>query len=253
MTLHLTESGTGTPLVLLHAFPVDSRMWQAVRPELSAVTRFITPDQRGLGRSPRGDAEPSLDTAVADVLAMLDRFGLDRVVLGGCSMGGYLAMALLRVAPQRVSRLVLIDSRANADADQQRANRLAMAERVEAEGTRWLADTLLPGLLGATTHARRPELIPVVRQLISAQPPAGIAWALRAMAARPDSRDLLRSVDVPALVVVGEEDQLAPVDAAEEMADLLPRAELVTLPESGHLTALETPADLVTAIRRWLP
>ncbi|MCP2234994.1 Pimeloyl-ACP methyl ester carboxylesterase [Prauserella halophila] len=247
------------PLVLLHAYPLDARMWNAVRVPLSARTRVITPDQRGMGRSPFPDGsaaggEPSLDDAARDVVALLDRLELDRVVLGGCSMGGYLTMAVLRAAPERVGGLVLVDTKAGADTDEARANRLSVAERAETEGVAgWLADAMLPNLLSEHTREQQPEVEALVRELIDSQQPSGIAWAQRAMAARPDSTATLRAADVPALVLVGEHDGLAPPDAARAMADVLPDARLETIPDAGHLTPLEAPDAVAATITDWYP
>ncbi len=240
------------PLLLLHAFPVDARMWDAVRAPLAERLRLITPDQRGLGRSPLPETgrEPSLDDAARDVVALLDRLGLDKVVLGGCSMGGYLAMAVLRAAPERVGGLVFIDTKATADTPEAARARHDLAARVEAEGTGWLAETVLPGLLA---EKARPEVVERLRELITTQPPSGIAWAARAMAARPDAIETLRSAAVPALVVVGEEDGLTPLEAANTLVETVPDATMVVLPEAGHLTPLEDPAGVVEAILGWYP
>ncbi|RSN44788.1 alpha/beta hydrolase [Amycolatopsis sp. WAC 04197] len=240
------------PLVLLHAFPVDARMWDAVRAPLSERLRLITPDQRGLGRSPlpETDREPDLEDAARDVVALLDRLELDKVVLGGCSMGGYLTMAVLRLAPERVGGLVFIDTKATADTPEAAQARHDVAARVEAEGAGWMPDAVTPGLLA---EKARPEVVERLRELITTQPPSGIAWAARAMAARPDSLETLRSADVPALVVVGEEDGLTPLEAANTLVETLPDATLVVLPEAGHLTPLEDPAGVVEAILGWYP
>jgi len=253
--MRVTDTGEGTPLVLLHAFPVDSRMWSQVRGPLSAVARVITPDQRGLGRSPLppDPDPPGMEAVAGDVIALLDELGLARAVIGGCSMGGYAAMALLGMAPERVSGLLLVDTRPDTDDEERRAGRLAMAERVEREGTGWLADTVLPGLLAAGTPVLRSELIGEVRALVAAQPPAGVAWAQRAMAARPDAIDVLRSFDGPALVLVGERDALSPPALARSMADALPAGRLVELPGCGHLSPMEAPDEVVAAITAWLP
>jgi pimeloyl-ACP methyl ester carboxylesterase len=254
MNVHVTDTGTGTPLVLLHAFPVDSQMWDPVRDGLSEVARLITPDQRGLGHTPLPpDARPpSMDAVAHDVLGLLDSLRIERAVLGGCSMGGYAAMAMLRRAPHRVSGLLLIDTRPDADDADRRAGRLAMAGRAEREGTAWLADTVLPGLLAAGTPDVRPDLVGRLRSLINSQPAAGVAWAQRAMAARPDSTEILRSFRGPALVVVGERDVICPPELARTMARLLPAGELVELAGSGHLSPLEAPDELVEAVAAWL-
>lgn len=239
------------PLVLLHAYPFDARMWDPVRASLTARLRLITPDQRGLGRTPlpATDREPSLEDAARDVLALLDKLELDRVVLGGCSLGGYVTMALLRIAPERVGGLVLIDTRASADAPDAARNRHVTAERVESEGVKgWLADSMLPNLLATATPAAVAEKI---RDIVESQSPSGVAWALRAMAARPDSLDVLSGVDVPALVLVGEEDRATPPDDSRAMADALPNSDLVVLPGMGHMTPIEAPDAVSAAILSW--
>ncbi|MGP4018058.1 alpha/beta fold hydrolase [Saccharopolyspora sp. 5N708] len=267
--MHYIESGVGTPLVLLHAFPLDARMWNPVRARLEDQVRVITPDQRGLGESAldgssaRSLAEPvanrlvterpSIDVAAADILALLDRLELPRVVLGGCSMGGYVAMAVLRAAPQRVAGLLLVDTKAVADNDEQRANRFDVADRAERDGTSgWLTESMLPKLLGRTTHERRSEVVAAVRELIDAQPPDGVAWAQRAMANRPDSATALRSFPGPALVVVGAEDTLTPPENARDLANALPNSELLVLPDTGHLPSMESPDAFADAVIPWL-
>ncbi|MEU5260833.1 alpha/beta hydrolase [Amycolatopsis sp. NPDC021455] len=247
---------TELPLVLLHAFPLDSRMWNAVREPLASHVRVITPDQRGLGRSPLPESprEPSLEDAARDVVALLDRLELGRVVLGGCSMGGYLAMAVLRLAPERVGGLVLIDTKATPDTPEAAQTRLDVAARVEREGIKtWLAEANLPNLLAASTREQRPEVVETVREIIESQPAAGVAWTALALRSRPDSLDLLRDCGVPALVVVGEEDPITPVAAASEMAGVMEGSTLVVLPDAGHLTPLEDPAGVVEAILSWYP
>jgi pimeloyl-ACP methyl ester carboxylesterase len=216
----------------------------------------ITPDQRGLGRSPlpETDREPGLEDAARDVVALLDRLELDRVVLGGCSMGGYLAMAVLRLAPERVGGLVLIDTKATPDTPEAAQSRLDVAERVEDEGTGgWLAEANLPNLLAGSTREQRPDVVETVREIIESQPPAGISWTALALRPRPDSLELLRDCGVPALIIVGEEDPITPVSAASAMSEVMAGATLVVLPEAGHLTPLEDPAGVVEAILSWYP
>jgi pimeloyl-ACP methyl ester carboxylesterase len=244
------------PLVLLHGFPLDARMWNDVRAPLAARTRLITPDQRGLGRTPlpETDREPSLDDAARDLIALLDRLELDEVVLGGCSMGGYVSMAVLRAAPERVAGLVLIDTRSNAEPADGVVKRRESAARAEAEGhTGWLFESMLPNLLGPATREGRPDVVEALRELMDSQQPSGVAWAQRAIANRPDSLEILRATDVPALVVVGADDTLTPPEDSHVMAEALPNAKLVELPGAGHLTPMEDPAGVVEAILDWYP
>ncbi len=245
-------AGSGPPVVLLHAFPLSCAMWLAQREVLGATHRVITPDQRGFGGSELGDDPPSLDACADDVVALLDRLALDRVVLGGLSMGGYVAMALLRRHADRVSALVLADTKASADPPAAQANRERIATAVQQEGSTVLLDDVLPTLLGATSLAQRDGVVGRVRGLLQVAPPAAVAWAQRAMAARPDSLADLASYDGPALVVVGEEDTLSPPADAEAMAQALPRGRLVQIPQSGHLTAVETPEAFNRAVQQFL-
>ncbi|SFD70656.1 Pimeloyl-ACP methyl ester carboxylesterase [Actinopolyspora alba] len=267
--VHYVESGIGTPVVLLHAFPVDARMWQGVRTELEDHVRVIAPDQRGMGqRSSREAAtseltsddpqrtvpeEPGMETVAEDVLALLDQLRLRRAYVAGCSMGGYVAMAMARKAPERLEGMILADTKAEADSAEQRDNRLRIADRAEREGiTGWLAENTLPGILGDTTRQRRGNVVEQARELVEQQPPAGVAWAQRAMANRPDSSETLRAYRGPALVLAGTEDTLCPPRSARDTAALLPRSEVVTLPEAGHLSPLETPEAFAHAVREWL-
>src|SRR4051794_11071299 len=188
VVLAYRDVGQGLPVVLLHAFPLSSAMWLGQRDDLSVSCRVVTPDQRGFGGSPLGSDEPSLDHAADDVAALLDRLGLDEVVLGGLSMGGYVAMAFLRRHPGRVRALLLADTRGSADTAEGGAKRLAMAARLDDDPDSDVASTdVLPTLLGPTTSAERPMVVGRVKGLVEAAPGPAVAWAQRAMAARPDS------------------------------------------------------------------
>ena len=258
MQLYARDVGQGTPLVLLHAFPLSSAMWLAQREHLASRFRIVTPDLRGFGGSVLGAAEPSVDVMADDVAALLKARNISRAVIGGVSMGGYVAMALCRRHPDRVRGLVLADTKASADTEAAREKRLRMAERLTAENrTDVLVEETLPGLLGPTTMRQRALVYGRVRGLVQSTPPKAAAWAQRAMAARPDSTDTLRGVKVPALVIVGSEDRLATEDDARTMAEALPNAELTVIPRAGHLTPIEQPdlfdqavAEFVTAVAR---
>lgn len=249
VTVWYSDAGDGVPVVLLHAFPLSSSMWSAQQRDLARSCRLITPDQRGFGRTPLGGDPPSLDLVADDVAALLDRLGLDRVVLGGQSMGGYVVMAFLRRHPGRVRAVVLADTKAGADPEPAAARRRWIADEVERAGSATLLlDEVYPKLLGATTTRSRPEVARSVRDQVAAAPPAAVAWAQRAMADRPDSFDTLRALTVPTLVVVGDEDVLSPPADAEAMADAVPDGRLVRLPDAGHLCGLEDPAAFNAAL-----
>ncbi|WP_406203138.1 alpha/beta hydrolase [Kitasatospora sp. NBC_01560] len=248
------ESGTGTPLVLLHAFPLNASMWSAQLDTLPGRTgheaRVIAPDQRGFGGTALGTDEPSLDAVADDLALLLDAAGIDRAVVGGLSMGGYVALAFARRHPDRLAGLLLANTRATADTAAARANRERIAAAVLArDSVRLLLDEkTAAGQLGpASLH-----LVDRVQGMIAAAPPAAVAWAQRAMAARPDGLDVLAGLRVPAAVVAGEEDGLVPLAEAELMVRARPDAELTVLPGVGHLSALEAPEAFDAAVRRLL-
>lgn len=251
--MHVREGGSGTPLLLLHAFPLSSAMWADQRAGLGDVCRVITPDQRGFGGSALGADDPSLEHVADDVAALLDAMGLDRVVLGGLSMGGYAALAVLRRHPERVRALVLADTKATADPPAAREKRERIAARLDLDGTTdVLVEEVLPALCGATTSARRPLVAGRVKALVEAAPPAAAAWAQRAMAARPDSLDVLSSAQVPVLVVLGDEDALSTREDAETMVAAATDARLEVLDGAGHLTAVEVPDAFNGCVRRFV-
>jgi pimeloyl-ACP methyl ester carboxylesterase len=242
MQLYARDVGEGTPLVLLHAFPLSSAMWLSQREQLAKRFRVITPDLRGFGGSVLGTDEPSIDTMADDVVALLRSKGIAKAVIGGMSMGGYVAMAICRKHPDRVRGLILADTKATADSDAARQNRERVADRIIADGgVGVLAEELLPKLVGPTTFRQRALVYGRVRGLLQATPPAAAAWAQRAMAARPDSMETLRGVKVPALVIVGSEDTLATEEDARAMVEALPNAVLQVIPRAGHLCAIEQP------------
>ncbi|TDD66791.1 alpha/beta fold hydrolase [Actinomadura rubrisoli] len=240
--LYARDVGTGTPLVLLHAFPLSSAMWLAQREGLAARFRVITPDLRGFGGSLLGPEDPSIDVMADDVARLFQRIGVRRAVVGGLSMGGYVAMALCRRHPGLVLGAVLAGTRATADSGPVREARLRQAERLEGEeGVQVLVDDVLPNLVGPTTLQRRALVYGRVRGLVQATPPQAAAWAQRAMAGRADSFGTLRGLKVPALVMVGDEDVLATEEEARAMVEALPNAELLVIPRAGHLSAVEQP------------
>jgi pimeloyl-ACP methyl ester carboxylesterase len=240
-------AGGETPVVLLHAFPLDGSMWRAVADRLAAASvPSIVVDLPGLGASPVPPGPPDLDRSADAVAGLLDRLAVPRAVLAGVSMGGYVALAVVRRHPQLLAGLALVDTKAEADAEPARQNRERVAATVEADGDTGSLAPMIDGLLGTTSRADRPDVVARVAEGIRTARVEGVAWSQRAMAARPDSTPLLAGIGLPSAVLVGAEDTLSPPPLAQEMAAQLPDAVLSVLPRVGHLSPLEDP-DAVTA------
>jgi pimeloyl-ACP methyl ester carboxylesterase len=244
--------GEGRTLVLLHAFPLGMFMWDAQTEALAGSYRVVRFDARGFGGSDPAAGSLTMERIADDALALMDLLGIDRAVVGGCSMGGYAALAFARRHPHRLSGLVLQDTKAAPDSDDAKAGRAALAARVLEEGPAAAAEAFLPKLLGATTQRERPALAEELRARILATPASAIAAALHGLAARDDSRPTLATLRVPVLVLVGEEDVIAPPAEAEAMARAIARARLERIPRAGHLANLESPAAVNAALRSFL-
>lgn len=242
-------AGDGPALLLLHAFPLGHFMWDAQAAALASKYRVIRFDARGFGGSDRAQGPLTMERIADDGALLLDHLGIDKAVVGGCSMGGYAAFAFVRRHPQRLAGLVLQDTRAGADTAEAKANRAALAARVLAEGASTAVDAFLPKLVGETTRRERPAVVAALRERILATSPRAIANALQGLAARADSRETLPTIAVPTLVLVGTEDVLTPPPEAVTIAAAIPRARLDVIPGAGHLANLESP-DAVNAVLR---
>lgn len=242
--------GSGTPLLFLHAFPLQKAMWEPVLDRLEGQAALAL-DLPGFGGSSPVPETPSMARYAAGIAALLEALGLERVVLCGLSMGGYLAFALWRHQRERVAGMILADTRAGADTPQAREGRFSLIARLKEEGSR-AAVANLPNLVGPTTREGQPGLLEKLERWVVANPAEGIAAASQAMAERPDSTALLPEIQVPALVVVGEEDGVTPPEEAKAMAAALPQADLVRIPAAGHLTALEQPDAFAHAVKGFL-
>ena len=241
-------------LVLLHAFPIGANLWEPQVRTIPSGWRLITPDLRGFGGSTELDSLSGASMAdyAQDVIDLMDELGVKRAVVGGASMGGYAAFALLQAARDRVDGLILANTRAGGDSPEARANRRNMLALVDREGPSGVARDMMPKLLGKTTHETNPEIEAFVRRLIKQQSPIAIRTAISRMMHRSDSTPLLATIKVPTLVITGEEDALIPVDESRAMAKAIPGATLVIVPRAGHLANLEQPEAFNTALHEFL-
>jgi len=249
MTLHTFREGApgdGLPVVLIHGFPLDHRMWLAAAAAVPGTRAVHTVDLPGTPGHLADLPDPAIEAAAADVATALAQAGIGRAVVAGMSMGGYVALALAEAHPELVAALALVDTKSTADPDEARANRLRIADEAEATDSVAPVRPMATTLVGESTRAGRPAVSDQVAAWIEDQSPAGIAWSQRAMAARPDRTDVLRAFAGPVTVVVGDEDALTPISAAEHMVGAAADALLVVVPRAGHLAAAEQP-DVVAA------
>lgn len=244
--------GTKDPVVLLHAFPLNGRMWDPQATLLAGDRRVVVPDYPGFGRSPRTPAQPDVRYYAEGVRGLLDRLGLERVVLGGISMGGYVAFAGLRLFPERISGLILANTRPDPDSEEMRENRKNMARRVADEGVEVLAELQMPRLLAKDTLENNKEVVELVKTMILESSPDGVVAALGALRERPDSTPLLPEIKVPTLVIGGEEDAISSPEVMAGMAEKIPGSRHVVLPRAGHLSNLESPREFNAALTDFL-
>lgn len=251
--LAYTTTGSGPALVLLHGFPLTRAIWADQIADLGQRYQVIAPDLPGHGQSAplSGDAPPTMARMAQEVLALMDFLGIDHAAVAGHSMGGYVALALLKLAPQRVTGLGLVASQAHPDSPEAAAGRRATAQKVLAAGAGIVADSMgpklfAPGVLGDASIRRQTDA------MMRATPVQGVYDALLAMADREDMRDLLGTVRVPSLIVAGAEDAIIPAERIQDMTARLPAAALVTITGAGHMPMLEAPEATSAALAHWL-
>ncbi|HUQ81142.1 MAG TPA: alpha/beta fold hydrolase [Gemmatimonadaceae bacterium] len=235
------DVGTGIPVALVHGFPHNRTLWA---PQVSALVdraRCIAPDLRGFGESSK-HGPFTIDQFADDVAMLLRELGVERAVIAGLSMGGYVAFALWRRHRALVRGLVLADTKAGADSDETREKRRALVEIARTRGAGAVADGQITGMIGKTTREKRPALSDEVHRMLASASVDGIVGALEAMMARVDSTDTLATIDVPTLIVVGSEDALTPKSEAEILHDAIRGSRLEVIEQAGHVSNMERPA-----------
>ena len=232
--------GEGAPIVFIHGFPLDRTMW---RHQLAGLSRWkrIALDLRGAGASSVPADGYSVARYADDVVQALDSLEIDRAVVCGLSLGGYILFDLLRRHSGRVRAAVFCSTKSAADTAEARRGRDEMAALAQREGTGAIAERLVPNLLAPATFAAQPDVVAHVREMINRTPLAGLVGALHAMRDRPDSTPMLGSIAAPALVVAGEDDKITPADGMRVMAQAIPGAQFAVIPAAGHMAPLEQP------------
>lgn len=247
-----TDDGNGPPLLLLHAFPLNAAMWQPLRRDLARRWRVIAMTLPGFGRGGPFIPGLSIDGCADMAVALLDSLQIDRAAVAGCSMGGYITLAMLRRHPARVAGMILANTRAGADSDVAAANRQAQAEAVRAGGLTTFLAGMREKLVGATTRETTPEVLRAIEEMMERATMEGTAGMLDAMRQRTDGSATLAAAAVPVCIIAGAEDVLIPPAEAEAMHALQPSSDLHVLPNSGHLSCLERPTRFNTIVDTFL-
>ena len=227
-------------------------MWERQLSLSDAGWRVLIPQLRGFDGGTTDPPASSMDDYAGDVIDLLDSLHIEEAVIGGLSMGGYVAFAILRHAARYVHALVLADTKSQADSPEAIEGRQRLLQLVTDKGPAAVADEMVPKLLGTATRDSRPEVAEHVRQLVLSNSTEAIAGAIRALMSRPDSTPLLPTIHLPTLIVVGAEDTLTPPANAEQMHRAISGSELVLIPGAGHLANLEAPEPFDAALARFL-
>jgi pimeloyl-ACP methyl ester carboxylesterase len=253
IVLAYDASGSGRPLLLVHGYPLNRALWRPQVENLVDAARVIAPDLRGHGESNVPDQPYTIERLADDLAELLDELGLaEPVVVGGLSMGGYVALAFYRRHQARVAGLILAATRAGADSEAGKANRDKAIALAREKGVGAIAESMLPKMLAPETYQAHPGLVEHARHIMAETPLNGVIGDLTAMRDRPDSTELLGSILEPVLVIHGQEDQLIPPTEAEAAFARLPNARLALVPRAGHLVNLEQPEAFNAEVRTFL-
>jgi 3-oxoadipate enol-lactonase len=244
--------GDGPPVVLLHPFPCDHEFWYPVAAALESRYRLILPDLRGHGDSEIGEGPALMAKHASDIARVLDAAGIGQAAFVGCSIGGYILFEFWRRFRARVAALALCDTRPQADTTEARANRLKGADSVLEQGTGPFIESMIPKLMGRTTVSSRPDLVDGARAMMRKMSAENVSLVQRGMAERPDSVADLKTINIPTLILIGEEDVLSTVADGELMRQHIAGSELKVIPKAGHYSPWEQPGAVGTVLRQFL-
>ena len=249
------EEGNGMPVLLIHGFPLNRSMWKPQVAALAAADyRVITPDMRGFGETPAGEAATTgdMDTLADDLVALLDHLHIEQAVIGGMSMGGYVLLNLLARHRDRIKAACFLVTRANSDDEGGRAKRNHLIAEVEAGRPTAVADAFIQVLFAEETSERNPELVAEVYRWLAATDPAGLLLGLRSIRDRVDSTSLLSELILPALVIGAMQDRTLPMENSRELAAAIPGASLDLIDQAGHMANLERPDEFNQSLLNFL-
>ncbi|HKJ68475.1 MAG TPA: alpha/beta hydrolase [bacterium] len=252
IALHYVDEGQGKPVVLIHGFPFDHHLWDHQVNILSQTNRVIVPDLRGFGESDHPDEIYTMTQYAADIIALLDLLQIEKAVMAGLSMGGYVALAIADQFPERMDGLILSNTRSAKDTAAVRQNRYNTIEKINYDGTEFLIEEMIQKVLSKKTLKEKPEVVEFVEKMMRRQDAVGIKGALAGMAQRKDRTFILNALQVPVIVINGKKDSLISVIEAKRMARELSMGHLEVIPASGHLSNLVQPEKYNEILKRFI-
>ena len=245
------DVGEGQPLLFVHGFPHHRKLWTPQVRALAGTARLIAPDLPGFGESDMPERF-AMDTWADGLARFLDALRIERAVIAGLSMGGYIALAFWRLHRERALALVLADTRAGADTEEGKQKRRETIELARREGPTAVARAMLPGMVGKSTREREPSVVASMRAMLESASVDSIVGASEAMIGRPDSTPLLATIDVPTLIIVGDEDVLTPPKESRAMHAAIAGSRLEIIPGAGHVSNVERPAAFNQVVSEFL-
>ena len=246
------DAGCGPAIILIHGYPFNRSLWIDQVTALSDRYRVVTLDLRGHGESDTSSGSATMKLMAQDVSALMDELRIDRALVGGLSMGGYVALAFYQLFPHRVEKLLLADTRAQADTEEGKATRAQQVQQILTDGMAGIVNAMLPKLLSPDTVSKRPEIVKRLRDMMIQTNPEGAAAALRGMAEREDQTERLSQITVPTLIVVGREDPITPVADSEKMHAAVAGSQLVVIENASHVSNIEQPDQFNRALLEFL-
>jgi 3-oxoadipate enol-lactonase len=253
MNIPFEEYGEGKPVILLHAFPLSRKMWQ---PQIEALVeagcRVITPDFRGFGENENFADIHTMEDLAGDIAELLDELEIEKAIIGGLSMGGYVLFNLYKKHPEKFAALILADTNCGADLGEKRSARFELVAKIEADGAQALVENVLPNLISDFTKQHDSALVENLESEFSEVNPQAAIAALRGMAQREDHCDLLESISVPTLLIFGEHDKVTNLETGEKMHRAIKNSRLIKIENAGHYTNLEQPAQFNRALAEFV-
>src|SRR5712692_1526318 len=227
------------PIILIHAFPLSLEMWKSQIEVLKQSSRVVAYDIRGQGESEVGDGQYTMEFFVDDLIGLMDHLKIERAILCGLSMGGYVSLRTAERNPERLRALVLCDTKAEADSNEAKLKRAASIRSIKDRGLEQFADSQVMSALTEETFARNPARVQTAREMILRNSPIGLCGALLAMVSRTDTTTFLPSIRVPTLILVGDKDNVTPPDVSKRMHDSIPNSQMRMMPGAAHWSNIE--------------